>query len=133
MKVFVKILISVLYTLVLFFVTAGLTTEYVKSVNSSSYTLASRLTMAVLFVLLPIFYYAVWNKAPLKVKVIQWAVGTVTALILRFAVSIATDIIFINTFDLLTVSYIRTGAGVGIILATIWLARRIDAKLSPAA
>lgn len=132
MKVFVKILISILYTLVLFFVTAGVTTEYVKSVNSSSYTLASRLTMAVLFVLLPIFYYAVWNKAPLKTKLIQWAAGTVTALVLRFVVSIVTDIIFINTFDLLTVSYIRTGAGVGIILATIWLARRIEAKLSPA-
>jgi len=133
MKVFAKILLSVLYPIILFAVTAGATTTYVKSINSSSYTLATRLTMAVLFVVLPVFYYAVWNKAPLKTKVLQWAAGTVMALVLRFVVSIATDILFINTFDLLTVSYLRTGAGVGIILATIWLARRIDAKLSPAA
>lgn len=38
-----------------------------------------------------------------------------------------------HSSDLLTVSYIRTGAGVSIILATIWLARRIDARLSRAA
>lgn len=127
MKIFLKILLSVLYPLLLFALLAGFTGTVIGGAAAAS------MTMGFLVVMLPVFLYAVWNKATTKVKVIQWAAGTVVAFILRLAVSIATDLLFLKTFDLATVSMVRSVAAIGIALITIELARRINARLSRAA
>lgn len=121
MKLFSKILLSLLYPLLLFALLAGFTGKGAS---------AAAMTLAFLVVMLPIFFFAVWNKAPTKVKFAQWAAGTIAAFILRIAVSIVTDLWFIKTFDLSNVSMARGLAAIGIILVTFWLARFIDAKLS---
>lgn len=131
MGLFIKILLSLLYPLLLFVLLAGATTQYAKSVNPSSVTLGARLTMAFLSVLLPIFFYSVWNKSrSLKIKLFQFVTGSVTAVVLRIITSAAGDYIFLQSFNLVLVEVFRTISTILIVIFSIYLARVIERRLT---
>lgn len=127
MKLFIQILLSVLYPFLLIVLLLFLTGPTVG--GQAAVFLATTLFL----VMLPVFFYAVWNKAPIRTKLIQWGAGSVVACGLRLAVAITTDRFLLKAFDFSVITAIRMGSSLASIILSIWLARLLAAKLSDTA
>ena len=130
MKIFLKILFSVIYPCILLVLFAMAFTIY-ENLTASHLRLSikTRLCLNLITSLLPIFYYSLWNKIKsIRIKALQFATGSLISVFLSIFSLVVGDMIILSTFNITIFNCFNIMMIIAIFIIPITVARSIARK-----